>query len=263
MDVIQYQLICVITWGLCTQYGLCCVVFCSLHWGHNGRDNVSNHQPHDCFLNGLLRRRSNKTVKLRVTGLCTGNSPGTGEFPAQRASNAENVSTWWRHHVCGTGQYYPCRPRLLVLGQSWLWINPEIWYGYMYYTNPNTMTSSNGNIFRVTGPLWGEFTGHRWIPLTKASDAELWYFLWSAPEWINGWVNIREAGDWRPRRAHHNVIVMNMCNDYYNKIKHNKTVHTSYRIYCKTHSWCTVHTQISIYIYTYIHIQERCARSRY
>ena len=29
------------------------------------------------------------------------------------------------------------------------------------------MTSSNGNIFRVTGPLCGEFTGHRWIPLTK------------------------------------------------------------------------------------------------
>ena len=44
------------------------------------------------------------------------------------------------------------------------------------------MTSSNGNIFRVTGPLCGEFTGHRWIPLTKASDAELWCFLWSAPE---------------------------------------------------------------------------------
>ena len=44
------------------------------------------------------------------------------------------------------------------------------------------MTSSNGNVFRVTGPLCGEFTGHRWIPLTKASDAGLWRFLWSAPE---------------------------------------------------------------------------------
>ena len=44
------------------------------------------------------------------------------------------------------------------------------------------MTSSNGNIFRATGPLWGESTGHRGIPLTKASDAELWCFLWSAPE---------------------------------------------------------------------------------
>ena len=44
------------------------------------------------------------------------------------------------------------------------------------------MTSSNGYIFRVTGPMCGEFAGHRWIPLTKASDAELWSFLWSAPE---------------------------------------------------------------------------------
>ena len=44
------------------------------------------------------------------------------------------------------------------------------------------MTSSKGNIFHVTGTLWGEFTGHRWIPLTKASDTELWYFLWSASQ---------------------------------------------------------------------------------
>ena len=44
------------------------------------------------------------------------------------------------------------------------------------------MTSSNGNIFGITGPLWGESYGHRWIPLTKARDMELWWFLWSAPE---------------------------------------------------------------------------------
>ena len=69
------------------------------------------------------------------------------------------------------------------------------------------MTSSNGKIFRVTGPLCGEFTGHRWIPLTKASDAELWCFLWSAP-WINGWVNNREAGDLRRQHAHCDVIVI-------------------------------------------------------
>ena len=71
---------------------------CALLWRHNGRDSVSNHQPHDCSLNRLFRRRSKKTSKLRVTGLCEGNSPGTGEFPAQRASNAENASIWWRHH---------------------------------------------------------------------------------------------------------------------------------------------------------------------
>ena len=60
-----------------------------LQWRNNGRDSVSNHQPRDCLLNRLFRLRSKKTLKLRVTGLCAGNSPGTGEFPAQMASNAE------------------------------------------------------------------------------------------------------------------------------------------------------------------------------
>ena len=49
-----------------------------------------------------FRHRSKKTSKLRVTGFCEGNSPVTGEFPAQRASNAENVSIWWRYHDQGT-----------------------------------------------------------------------------------------------------------------------------------------------------------------
>ena len=71
----------------------------SLQWRHNGHDSVSNHQPHGCFLNRLFRRRLKKTSKLRVTGLCAGNSPGTGEFSAQMASNADIFSIWWRHHV--------------------------------------------------------------------------------------------------------------------------------------------------------------------
>ena len=45
-----------------------------------------------------FRRGSKKTSTLGVTGLCEGHSPGAGEFPAQMASNAENVSIWWRHH---------------------------------------------------------------------------------------------------------------------------------------------------------------------
>ena len=69
------------------------------------------------------------------------------------------------------------------------------------------MTSSNGNIFRATGHLCGEFTGQRWIPHTKASDAELWCFLWSA-HWTNGWANTREAADLRRHRAHYDAIVM-------------------------------------------------------
>ena len=79
--------------------------FVSLQWRHNGRNGVSNHQSRDCLLNRLFRRRSKKTSKLRVAGLCAGNSPVTGEFPAQIASSAENVSIWWRHHVnCVTGK---------------------------------------------------------------------------------------------------------------------------------------------------------------
>ena len=70
----------------------------TLQWSHNGLDSVSNHQPHHCLLSRLFRRRSKKTSKLGVTGLCARNSPGTGEFPAQMASNPENVSIWWSHY---------------------------------------------------------------------------------------------------------------------------------------------------------------------
>ena len=101
----------------------------------------------------------------------------------------------------------------------WLW---QRWFIYLFIyfffggggSNHSTtqqseqsaymMTSSNGN---VADPLCGKFIGHWWIPLTKASDAQLWCFLWSAP-WINGWVNNREAGDLIRHRAHYDVIVM-------------------------------------------------------
>ena len=55
----------------------------------------------DCLLNRLFRRISKKTAKLGVIGLCEGNPAVIGGFPSQRASNAENVSIWWRHHELG------------------------------------------------------------------------------------------------------------------------------------------------------------------
>ena len=58
-----------------------------LQWRHNEHDGISNHHPHDYLLNRLFRHISK-----------TGNSPVTGEFPAQMASNAELVFIWWRHH---------------------------------------------------------------------------------------------------------------------------------------------------------------------
>ena len=61
--------------------GIRCISY-TLHWRHNGRDSVSNHQPRDCLLDRLFRRRSKKTSQLHATGLCV-----------------ENVSFWWRHHA--------------------------------------------------------------------------------------------------------------------------------------------------------------------
>ena len=89
----------------------------TLQWRHHGHGSVSNHQPHDCLLSRLFRRRSKKTLKLRVTGLCAGNSAGTGDFPAQMASYMENVSIWWRHnHDNETGR-----------GWGWGWGNEVNW----------------------------------------------------------------------------------------------------------------------------------------
>ena len=67
---------------------------------------------------------------------------------------------------------------------DFVWIQPpqktpSKWWRPFWSSLIAMMTSSNGNIFRVTGPLCGEFPGLRWIPRTKASDTELWCFLWS------------------------------------------------------------------------------------
>ena len=127
----------------------------SIQWRNNERDSVSNHQPYDCLLNRLFRHRSKKTSKLRVIGLCAGNSPGTGEFPAQMASNAENVSIWWRHHVLTSSHRMwikslsgntrtTCKRWATNLLHSG-WLDDVIKWKH----------------FRVTGLFCGEFTGHR------------------------------------------------------------------------------------------------------
>ena len=67
--------------------------------------------------------------------------------------------------------------------------------------------SSNGNIFCVTGHLFGEFTGHRWIPQTKGQWCRALIFSLICV-WINSWVNNDEAGDLRRHSAHYDVTVM-------------------------------------------------------
>ena len=111
----------------------------TLRWRHNAHDGVSNHQPHDFLPNRLFRRRSKNTSNLRVTGLCVGNSPVTGEFPAQKASNAESVSIWWRRH--GQSQ----ESALLAL-TSWIdrrtVISPYKWVSNCHIMSPSGTTNT-------------------------------------------------------------------------------------------------------------------------
>ena len=103
----------------------------SLQWRHNGRDSVSNQQPHDCFLNRLFRQIK-KTSRLRVTGLCAGKSPEAGDFPAQMASITENVSIKRRHHdihnITSTNALYEHTliPFHIVVWQVWRNISTKI-----------------------------------------------------------------------------------------------------------------------------------------
>ena len=77
----------------------------TLRWRHNGRDRVSHHQPHDCLLNHLFRHRSKKTSKLRVTGLCAGNSPGpvNGQL---RGKCFHLMTSSWTHDFQACAPHY-------------------------------------------------------------------------------------------------------------------------------------------------------------
>ena len=86
-----------------------------LWWRHYERDSVSNHRHLDFLLNRLFRRRSKKTSKLCVTGLCEGNTPVAGGlFLSERVSKRENVSIWWRQNAI-------------------TWLENEIWWKSQFY----------------------------------------------------------------------------------------------------------------------------------
>ena len=84
-----------------------------------------------CLLNHLFMHRPKKTLKLRVTGFYEGNSPETGEFPPQRARNAENVSIWWRHHDLGDS-------KVISFNYGWLISLPQFWVKtHIWGVHPN------------------------------------------------------------------------------------------------------------------------------
>ena len=82
-------------------------------------------------------------------------------------------------------------------------------------TSEFMMTSLNGNIFRVTGLLWWESTGHRWFTLTEASDAELGVFFDLCLD--KSWADNPDAGDLRRHRAHYEEppLYMEMSHIFY------------------------------------------------
>ena len=162
------------------------------------RDGVSNHQPHDCLLKRLFRCRSKETSMLRVTGLCAGISPVTDEFPAQRISKAENVSIWWRHHVTAMMPHeYHSVPnsKLKTNKMSKLHIYQLLWAGSSSgWWIPLTITSNVESVSMSWRLIHDDVIKWKHFPRnwpfvrgihrsrTKASDAELWCFLWSASE---------------------------------------------------------------------------------
>ena len=80
-----------------------------LQWRHDERDASQIPSLTIIYSTVYSRRRSKKTSNFRVTVLCAGNSPVTGEFPTQRASDVENVSILWRHHANHVNTPVPMR----------------------------------------------------------------------------------------------------------------------------------------------------------
>ena len=158
-----------------------------LQWHNNGCDSVSIHQLRECWLSRLIRRRSKKTSKFRVTGLCAGNSPETGEFPAQRASNAENVSIWWGHHAHWP---FPCIAPILCAflrekdknGYSWAFLNLNTLQVHSQAI-PALLAICEGNPLIIHGQM----------PLTMDCNFELWCFLFLAQ--TNCWTSSQADSD--------------------------------------------------------------------
>ena len=155
------------------------MVWCeyTLRWRHNESDGISNHQHHDCLLNRLFRHRSKKTWKLRVTGLCVGNSPGTGEFPAQMASSAENVSISWRYHDRLFNIHINVHQNLwrymASTGHAYMIDHIMVWLGNVWY---NVFQHQPETCLLVTLGLWhmvDPWIGIQWKQIIDARGQSL------------------------------------------------------------------------------------------
>ena len=135
--------------------------------------NLELSQPDTNWVIRIYMMTSSNGNIFRVTGHLCGEFTGPRWIPRTKASDAR---LW-----C----FFDLRLNKRLSKQSWGLCSPVFHDRNLELSQPDTnwgirismMTSSNGNIFRVTGHLCGESTGPRWIPRTKASDAELWCFF--------------------------------------------------------------------------------------
>ena len=207
------------------------------------------------FTQSLFRPRSKKTSKLRVNGLCAGNSPVTGEFPAQRASNADNVSIWWRHHgfCC---QVLGCEDISIVLGSEKL--HPEALpfsiRGINIVLNRDETLSSCDDNYEPCISL-------RWTVTQSCDDYQTYWLHWTTPDLykvtlgygkmkaliIRDYVALRKYYDETYDMTSYDMIYMYMI--YVHMHMH---VHVHIK-HIHIHMHMHMHMHIHIYTYTYTH----------
>ena len=153
-----------------------------------------NQRSIECLLNRLSTLKQENITGPRHGSLCEGNPPVT----SQSASNAKNISIWWRHNGWHRrlSSYQPSVPPVTRKLASW-WRHqmgtfPRYW-PFVWRIHRSPANSSHK----------GQWRG-----------AVLFSRICA---WINGWVNNREAVFLSRYRAHYDVIMMIMTNLYFQR----------------------------------------------
>ena len=215
--------------------GLPCIAFESLQWRHIGRDSISNHQHHDCLLKRLFRRRSKKTSKLRVTGLCVGKSPGPGTSPhkgpvTRKMLPLDDVIMWRiylrfpQYHVIEYPNSTENHEKLKYYNDLVSTITRDITRYNRITLLWRELMEPSGQSTRLIGCLsmhddvskWKHFP-RNW-PFVRSQVNSPHKGQWCGAlmfslicVWINGWENNRETGDLRRYCVYYDVTVMGFC----------------------------------------------------
>ena len=140
-----------------------------LQWRHNECDGIWNHQRLDCLLNRLFRRRSKKTSKLHLTGLCEGNSQVTSEFPTHKGPVMRKMFPF--NDVIMINKF-------MIDAESWpQWVNQRTWWCPMVPQNVFIIASGDGLL-----PIW-----HHAITPTNTDKFTVNWTLRNNLQWTLNW----------------------------------------------------------------------------